>query len=153
MARRSHRVVGGARAYEKVSVTLPADLLDEIRGKVGPGNLSRFLTEAAEEKQRHEALDEWLARMDSEHGRVLRGHPCDAAVHLLLKGCRVEPVSTAIGRAAGELLGRTGRKDPVDAVIVATAAELPAPVLVLTGDPSDLGALTADLPGIAVDAI
>lgn len=69
-SRRSHRVAGGARAYKKVSVTLPADLLDEIRGKVGRGNLSRFLTEAAEEKQRHEALDEWLARMDSEHGRV-----------------------------------------------------------------------------------
>jgi predicted nucleic acid-binding protein len=84
---------------------------------------------------------------------VLRGHPRDAAVYLLLKGCRVEPVSTAVGRAAGELLGRTGRKDTVDAVVVATAATLPAPVLVLTSDPSDLGALTADLPGIDVEAI
>lgn len=84
---------------------------------------------------------------------VLRGHPRDAAVHLLLKGCRVEPVSAAVGRAAGELLGRTGRKDTVDAVVVATAATLPAPVLVLTSDPSDLGALTADLPGIAVEAV
>jgi predicted nucleic acid-binding protein len=84
---------------------------------------------------------------------VLRGHPRDAAVHLLLKGCRVDPVSTAVGRAAGELLGRTGRKDTIDAVVVATAATLPAPVLVLTSDPSDLEALTADLPGIAVVAV
>jgi hypothetical protein len=53
-----------------VSATLPADLLDEIRGKVGPGNLSRYLTEAADEKRRHEALDDWLARMDTEHGPV-----------------------------------------------------------------------------------
>lgn len=70
VSRRSHRIAGGPGAYKKVSVTLPADLLDEIRGKVGRGNLSRFLTEAAEEKQRHEALDEWLARMDAEHGPV-----------------------------------------------------------------------------------
>jgi predicted nucleic acid-binding protein len=84
---------------------------------------------------------------------VLRGHPRDAAVHLLLKGCRVEPVSAAVGRAAGELLGRTGRKDTVDAVVVATATTLPPPVLVLTSDPSDLGALAGDLPGIAVEAI
>jgi Arc/MetJ-type ribon-helix-helix transcriptional regulator len=70
VSRRSHRIAGGARAYKKVSVTLPADLLDQIRGQVGRGNLSRFLTEAAEEKQRHEALDEWLARMEAEHGPV-----------------------------------------------------------------------------------
>src|SRR5829696_10205434 len=68
--RRAHRVAGGARRYAKVSVTLPADLLDEIRAQVGPGNLSRYLTEAAEEKRRHEALDLWLARMDAEHGPV-----------------------------------------------------------------------------------
>ena len=35
---------------------------------------------------------------------VLRGHARDAAVHLLLKGCQVEPVSQDIGRYAGELL-------------------------------------------------
>jgi hypothetical protein len=60
----------GARPYKKVSVTLPADLLDEIRERVGPGNLSRYLTEAAEQKRRHEALDEWIARMEDEHGPI-----------------------------------------------------------------------------------
>jgi predicted nucleic acid-binding protein len=84
---------------------------------------------------------------------VLRGHRRDAAVHLLLKGCRVEPVSREIGRSAGELLGRTGRKDTVDAVVVATAATLPMPVLVLTSDPVDLGDLSADVPGVRVEAV
>jgi hypothetical protein len=68
--RRAHRVAGGGRAYKKVSVTLPADLLDEIRERVGPGNLSRYLTEAAEQKRRHEALGEWLDRMEDEHGPI-----------------------------------------------------------------------------------
>jgi predicted nucleic acid-binding protein len=81
---------------------------------------------------------------------VLRGHPRDAAIHLLLKGCRVEPVSRAIGREAGELLGRTGRKDTVDAVVVATAAMTPGRVMLLTSDVGDLRALAADLPAVEV---
>jgi predicted nucleic acid-binding protein len=84
---------------------------------------------------------------------VLRGHPRDAAVHLLLGGCRVDSVSPQIGRSAGELLGRTGRKDTVDAVVIATASMLPGPVLVLTSDPGDLTALSAGVPGISVRAV
>ncbi len=84
---------------------------------------------------------------------VLRGHPRDAGVHLLLKGCVIEPVTREIGRAAGELLGRTRRWDTVDAVIAATAATLPAPVQILTSDADDLRALTADIPGVRVDRV
>lgn len=84
---------------------------------------------------------------------VLRGHRRDAAVHLLLKGCRVEPVSAEVGRAAGELLGHTGRKDTVDAVVAVTAARLPGSVRLLTSDPSDLGALTDDLAKVHVEAV
>ena len=84
---------------------------------------------------------------------VLREHRRDAAVHRLLTGCRVVPVSRDIGRAAGELLGRTGRKDTVDAVVVVTAATLPAPVVVVTSDPSDLAALTAHLPDVRIEAV
>jgi predicted nucleic acid-binding protein len=84
---------------------------------------------------------------------VLRGRRQDAAVHLLLKSFRVVPVSKAIARAAGELLGRAGRKDTVDAVVAATAAGLPGSVRVLTSDPSDLRALTEGMPGIQVEAV
>lgn len=84
---------------------------------------------------------------------VLRGHRRDAAVHLVLKACRVAPVTEQVGRAAGELLGRTGRKDTVDALVVATAAGLGGPVRLLTSDPSDLKALTQDLPRISVRAV
>jgi hypothetical protein len=74
-------------------------------------------------------------------------------VHLFLNGCRLEPVSAAIGRAAGELMGRTGRKATVDAVIVATAMTLPAPVLVLTSDPGDLTLLIEDLVGVDIGTV
>jgi predicted nucleic acid-binding protein len=84
---------------------------------------------------------------------VLRGRPRDAAVHRLLKGCRVEAASRELGRAAGELLGRTGRKDTVDAVVAVTAAALPGPVRVLTSDVGDLGALTEEFAGVTVEPV
>lgn len=84
---------------------------------------------------------------------VLRGHPRDAAVHVFLKGCRVEPVTAVLGRAAGELLGRRGRTDTVDAVVVVTAATLPMPVTVLTSDPGDVGALAEGISGVRVGVV
>lgn len=84
---------------------------------------------------------------------TLRGHRRDAKVHGVLGGCCIEPVSAELGRAAGELLGRTGRKDTVDAVIAVTAAKLPGSVRVLTSDPSDLRALTEDFPSVNVEAV
>jgi predicted nucleic acid-binding protein len=84
---------------------------------------------------------------------TLRGHHRDAKVHGVLGGCCIEPVSAELGRAAGELLGRTGRKDTVDAVIAVTAAKRPGSVRVLTSDPSDLRALTEDFPGVNVEAV
>lgn len=68
--RRAHRVAGSARPYKKVSVTLPADLLDQIRERVGPGNLSRHLSEVLEEDERRLALRGWLDQMEAEHGPV-----------------------------------------------------------------------------------
>jgi len=84
---------------------------------------------------------------------VLRGRRQDAAVHLLLKTFRVVPVTAAIGRAAGELLGRTGRKDTVDAIVVVTASDLGGPVRLLTIDSGDLAALAEDLPHVSVRAV
>jgi predicted nucleic acid-binding protein len=84
---------------------------------------------------------------------TLRGQRRDAGVHGVLGGCRIEPVSTEVGRAAGELLGRTRRKDTVDAVVAATAAKLPGSVRVLTSDPADLRALTEEFPRVTIEAV
>lgn len=69
-AQRAHRIAGAARAYKKVSVTLPADLLDEIRAEVGPGNLSRYVAETLEEKRRQAALSEFLAHHERMYGLI-----------------------------------------------------------------------------------
>lgn len=81
---------------------------------------------------------------------TLRGGPRDARVHALLRGAEQEPVTPDLGRAAGELLGRTGRADTVDAVVAVTAQGLGRRVRILTGDPDDLRALTAEMNGVSV---
>jgi predicted nucleic acid-binding protein len=81
---------------------------------------------------------------------VLRGHPRDARAHLLLSGIEKVPVTTDLGRAAGELLGQTGRNDTIDAVVAVTARSVGQYVRLLTGDPTDLRALTANMPGVTV---
>lgn len=81
---------------------------------------------------------------------TLRGGPRDARVHSLLRGAEQEPVTPELGRAAGELLGRTGRADTVDAVVAVTAQRLGQRVRILTSDPDDLRVLTADMDGVSV---
>ncbi len=81
---------------------------------------------------------------------VIRGQRRDARVHSLLSAVEKVPVTPELGRAAGELLGRTGRDDTVDAVVAVTAQSVGRLVRLLTGDPADLRALTADMPGATV---
>jgi predicted nucleic acid-binding protein len=81
---------------------------------------------------------------------TLRGSPRDARIHALLKTVKKDPVTPEQGRAAGELLGKTGRADTVDAVVAVTAAGLGRSVRILTGDVDDLNALTADMKNVSV---
>ncbi len=83
---------------------------------------------------------------------TLRGSSRDARarIHALLKAVRTEPVTPQQGRAAGELLGRTGRADTVDAIVAITAAGLGQNVRILTGDVEDLTALTAEMNNVSV---
>ncbi|MGH3275373.1 MAG: PIN domain-containing protein [Streptosporangiaceae bacterium] len=84
---------------------------------------------------------------------TLRGGPRDARVHAFLKGTVPQPVTPALGRAAGELLARVGRSDSVDAVVAVTANGLGLRVRILTSDPGDLRALTAAMDGVSVIAV
>ena len=81
---------------------------------------------------------------------TLRGHRRDARVDAVMGGIEQNPVTSRLGRAAGELLGRTTRDDTIDAIIAVTAENLGARVRLLTGDPNDLNALTADMPNVTV---
>jgi len=80
---------------------------------------------------------------------VLRGGPRDAKLHRVLNQVRVVPIDKALGRAAGELLGRaglSGHRCTIDALLAAVALGQPRPVVLLTSDPDDLARLT-DEPG------
>ena len=81
---------------------------------------------------------------------TLRGHRRDARVHAVLAGTDQRAVTPQLGRSAGGLLGQTNRQDTVDAIVAVTAATLGSRVRLLTGDPDDLTALTADMPNVTV---
>jgi post-segregation antitoxin (ccd killing protein) len=59
-----------ANEYAKVSVTLPAALLDRVKAKVGVRGVSGYVARALEAEERREALRAWLADQDAEHGPV-----------------------------------------------------------------------------------
>jgi hypothetical protein len=59
-----------ATEYAKVSVTLPAALLNRIRQRVGARGLSGYVAHALEEEERREALQDWLISEDAEFGPV-----------------------------------------------------------------------------------
>jgi predicted nucleic acid-binding protein len=82
---------------------------------------------------------------------VLRGGARDASVHRVLSRVVVTPVTSELGRAAGELLGGTGlsgHRCAIDAMVAATALRLARPVVLLTSDLDDLNRLV-DEPGCA----
>ncbi len=80
---------------------------------------------------------------------ILRGGPRDAALHRVLNRITVVPVGKDHGRAAGELLGRTGlagHRCAIDALLAAVALCQQRPVVLLTSDPAGLARLTQE-PG------
>lgn len=82
--------------------------------------------------------------------------PRDAGVWSALRRHDVDrrAVDDAVATRAGHLLTAADMDstNAVDAFVAATASIL-APAVVVTGDPTDLRALTADLPDVAVEAI
>jgi len=59
-----------ASDYAKVSVSLPAPLVERIKNKVGSRGLSRYVAEALEREERRQALRDWLGDQDRENGPV-----------------------------------------------------------------------------------
>jgi predicted nucleic acid-binding protein len=81
---------------------------------------------------------------------VLRGGPRDAKVHRVLRSVTVVPIDKALGRTAGELLGRaglSGHRCTIDALLAAVALGQPRPGVLLTSDPEDMARLTEE-PGL-----
>jgi predicted nucleic acid-binding protein len=83
---------------------------------------------------------------------VLRGARRDAAIHRVLKRVEIIPLTRELGRQAGELLGTSGlpATAAIDAMVAATALKQARPVVILTSDPRDLGALVEGQAGVGV---
>ncbi len=56
--------------YAKVSVSLPAPLLERIKTRVGSRGVSGYVAEALEREERRQALRDWLAGQEQEHGAI-----------------------------------------------------------------------------------
>jgi predicted nucleic acid-binding protein len=80
---------------------------------------------------------------------ILRGGPGDARIHRALAKINIVPIEKQQGRAAGELLGRTGlsgHRCALDALLAVIALAQPRPVVLLTSDTEDMTRLTEE-PG------
>ena len=65
--------------------------------------------------------------------------PAQVQLRRLLRGCEVVSLTEQTAHAAGQLLGRAGSADVVDAAVAQTAADLRADVV--TGDRADISKL------------
>jgi hypothetical protein len=54
----------------KVSVSMPEDLVADVRERTGAGGFSRYITEAVEEKLRVDRLDSLSAWLEEQYGPV-----------------------------------------------------------------------------------
>jgi hypothetical protein len=79
--------------------------------------------------------------------------PRDAPVNLVLaQTSRHHPLTEAIARAAGRLLGNARSASTIDALVVAEAIDC-SPAVIYTSDPGDLLLLLADHPGVTIEEI
>jgi hypothetical protein len=53
---------------QKVSVSMPEDLVVAIRERTGAGGFSRYVTEAVERQFQHDRLGDLLDELDAEYG-------------------------------------------------------------------------------------
>jgi predicted nucleic acid-binding protein len=70
-----------------------------------------------------------------------RGGSGQANLGRALRACTILPTTEVTAKAAGVLLGRAGKSDAIDAIVVATALESAA--VVVTSDPDDLSMLAS----------
>jgi hypothetical protein len=70
-------------------------------------------------------------------GQTWRGGPRQAQLARLVAGCDVEPLDDDAARRTGQVLGRAGTSDIVDAFVVEGA--LRRHDVVITSDPDDIG--------------
>lgn len=54
----------------KLSITLPRELVEKLRERTRPGELSAYIAAAVEHRVAMDGLDEIIAAFEAEHGRI-----------------------------------------------------------------------------------
>jgi hypothetical protein len=79
--------------------------------------------------------------------------PRDAPVNMILAQTSPQhPLTEAVARAAGGLLGAAKPSSTIDALVVAEALNC-APAMIWTSDPVDLRQLLGDHKGVTIESI
>jgi hypothetical protein len=55
---------------EKVSVSMPSELTEAVRTRTGGGGFSRYVSEAVQQRLRHDLLRDLLSELEAEHGPI-----------------------------------------------------------------------------------
>lgn len=55
---------------EKVSVSLPSELIEAIRARTGTGGFSRYVSDAVQDRIRHDLLGDLLDELEAEYGPI-----------------------------------------------------------------------------------
>lgn len=59
--------------YVKVSISMPSDLVDDLKEHVGAGGVSAYVAEAVRHRMQMDGHRELLTRMEAEHGAADKG--------------------------------------------------------------------------------
>jgi Arc/MetJ-type ribon-helix-helix transcriptional regulator len=70
---------------KKYSISLPEELTETVRARVGPGGFSRYVAEAIEQRVAMEKLQEVVADYETDHDELTRAE-IEAARALLRHG-------------------------------------------------------------------
>jgi Arc/MetJ-type ribon-helix-helix transcriptional regulator len=54
----------------KVSVSMPSELTEAVRSRTGAGGFSRYVSEAVQQRLKHDLLDDLLSELEAEHGPI-----------------------------------------------------------------------------------
>jgi hypothetical protein len=55
---------------EKVSVSMPRELMEAVRHRTGAGGFSRYVSDAVQDRLKHDLLGDLLNELEAEHGPI-----------------------------------------------------------------------------------
>jgi hypothetical protein len=57
-----------AAEYQKISISMPADVIERLKERAGPRGVSAYVNDAVQHRLQMDGLAELVAEMEAEHG-------------------------------------------------------------------------------------